>query len=51
MDTLDVGQAGFVEGSGILPYVTDTVMKNRQDRKRLAYQVLAFGKIMEKSPK
>ncbi|MEA3438994.1 MAG: 2-phospho-L-lactate transferase [Chloroflexota bacterium] len=51
MDTLDVGQAGFVEGSGILPYVTDTVMKNRQDRKRLASQVLTFGKTIEKLSK
>ena len=50
IDNLDVDQAGRIKEKGIQPYVTDTLMKNRQDRKRLAEEVIEFGAQMEKSP-
>ena len=50
LDNLDEEQAGAVRDSGIHPYVTDTIMKTRQDRLRLAKEALEFGARLEESP-
>jgi LPPG:FO 2-phospho-L-lactate transferase len=42
IDNLDVGLAGAVKDLGLRPLATDTIMRNRQDRRRLASEVLAF---------
>lgn len=42
IDNLDVGLAGAIEDLGIRPLATNTIMKNRQDRRRLAREVLTF---------
>lgn len=43
LDRVDADQAEAVQGLGIQPLVTDTVMKTGLDRRRLAEEVLAFG--------
>jgi len=50
LDNLDEDQAGAVRESGIHPYVTDSIMKTRQDRLRLAKEALEFGARLEESP-
>lgn len=43
LDEQDAAEAGQVEAAGIRARVTATVMKTRQDRERLAREVLEFG--------
>jgi LPPG:FO 2-phospho-L-lactate transferase len=50
IDNLDVGLAGEIEALGIQPLVTDTVMKTRADRRRLAKKVLESGGMAAQSP-
>ena len=46
LDEQDADQAEAVQGLDILPYVTDTIMKSRSDRRRLALEVLEFSKLI-----
>lgn len=41
-DHIDQSYSSEVSAWGIIPYVTDTIMKSREDRRRLAEEVLAF---------
>ena len=50
IDNLDVGLAGEIEALGIQPLVTDTVMKTRPDRRRLAKNILETGSMAPRSP-
>ena len=50
IDNLDVGLAGEIEALGIQPLVTDTVMKTRPDRRRLAKKILETGGMAARSP-
>ncbi len=43
LDKVDADQAQLVREMGIEPWVTITLMKSRQDRHRLAEEVLEFG--------
>jgi LPPG:FO 2-phospho-L-lactate transferase len=43
LDNVDADQAQLVRELGIEPWVTITLMKTRQDRHRLAVEVLEFG--------
>ena len=49
LDEQDRSQAEAVAELGIIPLVTDTLMKTPADRWRLASEVLAFGEKLEKS--
>lgn len=51
IDNLDVRLAGEIEALGIQPLVTDTVMKTRPDRRRLAKKVLETGGMAARSPR
>ena len=42
-DEVDAAQSEAVAALGIMPLVTATVMKDRNDRAQLAREVLAFG--------
>lgn len=46
LDKQDISQAEAVQALDILPYVADTIMKTRQDRRRLAREVLEFSKLL-----
>jgi LPPG:FO 2-phospho-L-lactate transferase len=46
LDEQDADQADAVQGLDILPYVTDTIMKSQQDRRRLALEILEFSKLL-----
>jgi LPPG:FO 2-phospho-L-lactate transferase len=43
LDTVDAEQESAVYRLGIQPYVTNTLMKRREDRRRLAEEVLSFS--------
>ncbi len=43
LDQVDTDQAEDVRAMGVSPFVTDTIMKTREDRRRLAQEVLEFG--------
>lgn len=43
MDDLDAAEAPEVEAAGVRTRVTGTIMKSRQDRERLAREVIEFG--------
>jgi len=43
MDIMDEDQVAAVESAGIQTLITDTIMKDRSGRKRLAQEVLAFA--------
>ena len=42
LDVVDAEESGEIRRSGIIPYVTDTMMYTIDDRKRLAAEVLQF---------
>ena len=42
LDQVDQDLAGDIQGLGIRPYLTDTIMKSTEDRKVLAIKVLRF---------
>lgn len=46
IDTEDADQAGAIEALGIMPLVTDSIMRDGADRLRLARQVLEFGQTL-----
>jgi LPPG:FO 2-phospho-L-lactate transferase len=46
LDDQDSGQADAVQGLDILPYVTQTIMRTKSDRRRLALEVLEFSKML-----
>ena len=46
VDVQDTPQADAVQALDILPYVTHTIMKSRQDRRRLALEILEFSKLL-----
>ena len=46
LDRQDISQADAVQALDILPYVADTLMKTRQDRRRLALEILEFSKLL-----
>ena len=46
LDRQDISQADAVQALDILPYVANTIMKNRQDRRRLALEILEFSKLL-----
>ena len=43
LDHVDLNQASMVEKLGIRPLVTNALMKNRRERRRLASEVIEFG--------
>lgn len=46
LDGKDADQAEAVQQLDILPYVTDTLIKNPSDRRRLAAEILEFSKLL-----
>ena len=46
IDGQDQDQAEAIQAMGILPYVSDTLMKTRSDRRRLAIEVLELSKYL-----
>ena len=46
IDERDAAQAEAVQQLDILPYVTDTIMKSRFDRRRLAMEILEFSRLL-----
>jgi len=46
LDGKDADQAEAVQQLDILPYVTDTLIKNPSDRRRLAAELLEFSKLL-----
>jgi LPPG:FO 2-phospho-L-lactate transferase len=49
IDTIDREEAAALEAFGIITKTTDILMKNTGDRKRLAEEILEFGKILKQS--
>jgi len=48
LDESDAGMADEVRALGMMPFVTDSIMRNKADRRRLAVEVLQFAKkVME----
>jgi LPPG:FO 2-phospho-L-lactate transferase len=46
LDEQDTQQADAVQALDILPYVTDTIMRSRPERRRLALEILEFSKLL-----
>jgi LPPG:FO 2-phospho-L-lactate transferase len=49
IDQADHAETGPIEAFGIITKITDILMKNTKDRKRLADEILVFGKTLIKS--
>lgn len=49
LDNLDKDQAGEITNLGMYSLVSNTLMRNRQDRINLAQQVIAFGESLRKA--
>jgi LPPG:FO 2-phospho-L-lactate transferase len=46
IDEIDRDQNDIISARGIILYITDILMKNDEDRRRLAGEVLTFGKML-----
>lgn len=43
LDSLDINEMEVIKSSGIIPYATNTIMKTKQDKVRLAKKIIDFS--------